>query len=322
MTHRKGATTSPAVVVAGVTKSFGDFEAIRDLSLHLNPGEILALLGPNGAGKTTTVRLIASLLTPTQGSIQVFGYDTVRQATQVRSAVGLLTEAPGLYGRMRAPAYLTFFGRLHGMPSPGLETAVAGWLRRLGLWEARNLRLGEYSKGMRQKLALIRALLHQPPLILLDEPTSALDPAWAHQVHQIIRELRDRGHSIVVCTHNLSEAQSLADRVAVMDAGRLVLTAPVPELQAASGKRKLMELRMAAPPEGALDLVGRLVEVQSVGDGWVRFWTNAPEQTNPLLLQRLTTEGIAVVTLSEVQRTLEDIYLELMEPACRQGAPT
>jgi len=318
----QGADETVVVTATLVTKQFGSFEAVRDLSFRLGSGEVLALLGPNGAGKTTTVRLIASLLTPTKGHVRVFGCDTVREATRVRSMIGLLTEAPGLYGRMRAEAYLTFFGRLHQLPPQHLETVAATWLRRLGLWEARDLRLAEYSKGMRQKIALARALLHEPPLILLDEPTSALDPAWAHQVHEIIRELRDRGHAIIVCTHNLAEAQTLADTVLVMHAGRAVLAASLPDLRTSSSEQKLMELRLASPAEEIMDLVGQLADVQSAGDRWIRFWTTDPAGTNPPVLQRLASDGISVVTLSEVQRNLEDIYLEVMEHANQQGEPT
>ncbi|MBC7224069.1 MAG: ABC transporter ATP-binding protein [Anaerolineae bacterium] len=310
-----------AIVAQGVGKRFGDFQAVQDLSFALDRGEVLALLGPNGAGKTTTVRLIASLLRPSEGSIRVFGHDTVREATAVRLRVGLLTEAPGLYARMRAEEYLAFFGRLYGMTAAQLAEAVPLWLKRLGLWEARSLRLGEYSKGMRQKLALARALLHRAPLLLLDEPTSALDPAWAHRVHEIIRELRAQGHAIVVCTHNLAEAQALADRVLVLKGGRAVLEAGVRDLGATSPQRRLMEVRLARPVPVLGELVGQWVEVERAGADWVRFWTEDPVRTNPPLLQRLTAEGIPVVTLSEVQRSLEEVYLAVMGQDEEEAGP-
>jgi ABC-2 type transport system ATP-binding protein len=301
-----------AIVAQGVSKRFGGFQALRGLSFSLRRGEVLALLGPNGAGKTTMVRLIASLLRPSEGHIRVFGYDTVREAAEVRQRVGLLTEAPGLYARMRAEEYLAFFGRLYGMAPAQLAKEVPLWLTRLGLWEARHLRLGEYSKGMRQKLALVRALLHRAPLLLLDEPTSALDPAWTHQVHRIIRELRDQGHAVIVCTHNLAEAQALADRVLVLKGGQAVLEARVQDLRATSPRRRLMDLRLAQPVDGLGGLLAQWVEVESAGEDWARFWTEDPAQTNPPLLQRLTAQGIPVVTLSEVHRSLEEVYLEAM----------
>lgn len=301
-----------AIVAQGVSKRFGGFQALRGLSFSLRRGEVLALLGPNGAGKTTMVRLIASLLRPSEGHIRVFGYDTVREAAEVRQRVGLLTEAPGLYARMRAEEYLAFFGRLYGMAPAQLAKEVPLWLTRLGLWEARHLRLGEYSKGMRQKLALVRALLHRAPLLLLDEPTSALDPAWTHQVHGIIRELRDQGHAVIVCTHNLAEAQALADRVLVLKGGQAVLEARVQDLRATSPRRRLMDLRLAQPVDGLGSLLAQWVEVESAGEDWARFWTEDPAQTNPPLLQRFTAQGIPVVTLSEVHRSLEEVYLEAM----------
>lgn len=306
---------SHAVVAQGVSKWFGDFQALRGLSFSLRRGEVLALLGPNGAGKTTMVRLLASLLTPSEGRIQVFGYDTVQEAAEVRRRVGLLTEAPGLYARMQAEEYLAFFGRLYGVASERLAEEIPLWLKRLGLWQARHLRLGEYSKGMRQKVALIRALLHRAPLLLLDEPTSALDPAWTHQVHGIIRELRDQGHAVVVCTHNLVEAQALADRVLVLKGGQIVLEARVQDLRATSPERRLMDLRLAQPVEGLRGLLAPWVEVESAGEDWARFWTEDPAQTNPPLLQHLTEQGIPVVTLSEVHRSLEEVYLRVMGQA-------
>ncbi len=311
-----------AVVAQGVSKRFGDFQALRGLSFSLRCGEVLALLGPNGAGKTTMVRLLASLLRPSEGCIQVFGYDTVQEAAEVRRRVGLLTEAPGLYTRMRAEEYLAFFGRLYGVASERLAEEIPLWLKRLGLWEARYLRLGEYSKGMRQKVALIRALLHRAPLLLLDEPTSALDPAWTHQVHSIIRELRDQGHAVVVCTHNLAEAQALADRVLVLKGGQAVLEARVQDLRATSPQRRLMDLRLARPVEGLGGLLTPWVEVESAGADWARFWTEDPVQTNPPLLQHLAAQDIPVVTLSEVHRSLEEVYLQVMgqaEEVSREG---
>lgn len=306
---------SQAIVAHGVGKWFGGFQALRGLSLSLRRGEVLALLGPNGAGKTTMVRLVASLLKPSEGRIRVFGYDTVREAAEVRQRVGLLTESPGLYARMRAEEYLAFFGQLYGMAPARLAEEVHLWLTRLGLWEARHLRLGEYSKGMRQKLALARALLHRAPLLLLDEPTSALDPAWTHQVHGIIRELRDQGHAVIVCTHNLAEAQALADRVLVLKGGQAILEARVQDLHATSPERKLMDLRLARPVDGLGSLLARWVEVESAGEDWARFWTEDPAQTNPPLLRRLTVRGVPVVTLSEVHRSLEEVYLEVMSQA-------
>ena len=304
-----------AIVAQGVSKRFGDFWALRGLSFSLRRGEVLALLGPNGAGKTTMVRLIASLLRPSEGRLLVFGHDTVREAAEVRRRVGLLTEAPGLYTRMRAEEYLAFFGRLYGTAPERIADEVPLWLKRLGLWEARHLRLGEYSKGMRQKLALARALLHRAPLLLLDEPTSALDPAWTHQVHCIIREFRDQGHAVVVCTHNLAEAQALADRVLILRGGQVLLEAWVQDLRMTSPQRKLMDLRLAQPVDGLGSLLAQWVEVEHADKDWARFWTEDPVRTNPPLLQHLAERGIPVVTLSEVQRSLEEVYLQVMDQA-------
>jgi ABC-type multidrug transport system ATPase subunit len=189
-----------------LTKDFGAFRAVDEVDLQVSPGEVVALLGPNGAGKTTTIRMLASLLAPTRGEARIAGYDAARQPQEVRARVGLLTEHHGLYTRMRAEEYLGFFGGAYRMPRSQIEKRSALLLRQFGLGEDGGRRLGEYSKGMRQKLALVRALLHDPPVLLLDEPTSAMDPSSAYQVRQSISELRRASRAIIVCTHNLKEA--------------------------------------------------------------------------------------------------------------------
>ncbi|MEN6410303.1 MAG: ABC transporter ATP-binding protein, partial [Anaerolineaceae bacterium] len=157
----------------GLTKHFNDFVAVNEIHLSVAAGEVLALLGPNGAGKTTTVRMLTSILKPTRGKAQVAGYDVVHQAEQVRASVGVLTEHHGLYGRMNAVDYLRFFGDLYGIDPARCKRRIDALLGEFDLDLARKKRLSEYSKGMRQKLALVRALLHEPPVLLLDEPTSA-----------------------------------------------------------------------------------------------------------------------------------------------------
>ncbi len=157
-------------------KTFGAFKAVRDISLHVAEGEVVALLGPNGAGKTTTVRMLGAILKPTSGTARIAGYDVVDQARQVRHIVGLLTEFPGLYHRMRSLEYLAFFGALQGMSAASCQRRSVQLLQQFGLWETRDKRLDSYSKGMKQKIALIRALIHDPPVLFLDEPTTAMDP--------------------------------------------------------------------------------------------------------------------------------------------------
>ncbi|MDH4137846.1 MAG: ABC transporter ATP-binding protein, partial [Anaerolineae bacterium] len=279
----------------------------------VSEGEVLALLGPNGAGKTTTVRMLASILKPTSGGATIVGYDVVRDARTVRRIVGLLTEFPGLYLRMRAFEYLDFFGQLQGLSPQQIQQRSEELLVRFKMWEARDLRLGEYSKGMRQKLALIRAMLHDPQVLFLDEPTSAMDPHSAKLVRDCILDLRRERRTIIVCTHNLAEAELLADRVAIIRRGQIVALGTLAELRARLLGDPVLELRLAQSLDGLLPLITDLIDVEEQGENWLRYRTARPEVINPLLIQRLAQEGTEVITLSEVPRSLEDVYLKIVE---------
>lgn len=295
-----------------LTKQFGDFTAVNDLSLSIAQGEIVALLGPNGAGKTTTVRMLASILRPTSGTAQVCGYDVVTQAREVRHAVGLLTEVPGLYARMNAVEYLDFFGDLQHMPLALRRRRADDLLERFGLWEARARRLGAYSKGMKQKAAIARAMLHDPQILFLDEPTSAMDPYSAKQVRDAIVDLRRQGRTLLLCTHNLPEAELLADRIAIIRRGQIVASGTAPQLKRALLGDPLMEVRFASDAGGSAPDLGDL-PVVAHGAGWLRYRTTRAATDNPQVLRRLAERGLDVVTLSEVERSLEDVYLKIVE---------
>jgi len=297
----------------GLTKKFGEFTAVDELTLSVEAGEILALLGPNGAGKTTTVRMLASILKPTSGKATIAGYDVVDDAKMVRHVVGLLTEFPGLYHRMPAIDYLHFFGELQGMSRQERERRIEELMVRFGMWEAHEQRLGQYSKGMRQKMALIRAMIHDPQVLFLDEPTSAMDPHSAKMVRDSIAELRSSHRAIVLCTHNLTEAEALADRIAIIKEGRIIALGTPVELKRELLGSPLLELRLGQPLDGLLPAIESVVTVESRGDTWFRYRTGAPGEINPLLVHRLTEEGADIITLSEVPRSLEDVYLRIVE---------
>ncbi|MCU0494495.1 MAG: ABC transporter ATP-binding protein [Chloroflexaceae bacterium] len=211
-------------------KQFGTFQAVKGLSLTIQPGEVLALLGPNGAGKTTTVRMLGAILKPTSGWARICGLDVVEHAQTVRNRVGLLTEYPGLYNRMRAVEYLDFFGALLGMERGLANRRAEMLLKQFGLWEARDRRLDGYSKGMKQKIALVRALIHDPPVMFLDEPTTAMDPQSARTVRDAIGDLRNAERTILLTTHNLTEAEVLADRIAIIRSGQIIAEGTIPQL--------------------------------------------------------------------------------------------
>jgi ABC-2 type transport system ATP-binding protein len=294
-----------------LTKQFDGFTAVDQATLSVAAGEILALLGPNGAGKTTTVRMLAAILRPTAGRAFVAGYDVTGHPQEVRRRVGLLTEHPGLYLRMRGAEYLSFFGRLMGLDAGESERRARDLLARFGMPEAWDQRMGTYSKGMRQKMALVRAMLHDPSVLLLDEPTSAMDPHSAKLVRDAVLGLRHHQRAIIICTHNLAEAEALADRIAVIRRGRIIALGTPVELKSSLLGPPLLELRLAhsmdgAHQDGIAKLLSDLVEIQAQGENWLRYFTPNPQEINPLLLQKLASHAVRVVTLSVVPRSLEE----------------
>ncbi len=296
----------------GLTKHFDHFVAVRDVSLVVQPGEVLALLGPNGAGKTTTVRMLTSILKPTAGTARVAGADVVTQPERVRASVGVLTENHGLYLRMRGREYLDFYGDLYGIP-PAQRHKRAVWLaERFGIADALDRRLGEYSKGMRQKLALVRSMMHDPPVLLLDEPTSAMDPYSARLVRDAIHDLRGDGRAVILCTHNLPEAEELADRIAIIRQGEIIARGTTAELKTRLLGPPLLELRLAGQVNGVVEDLAGLVEVESSGQDWLRYRTPEPGRVNPQVIRRLSALGVEVITLSEVPQSLEQVYLRVV----------
>jgi len=298
-----------------LTKCFGTFKAVEGISLDIHPGEVLALLGQNGAGKTTTVRMLTSVLVPTRGWAKVAGYDVVKNPDEVRASTGVLTEQHGLYGRMTGFEYLDFFGQVYGLDSDLRLKRTNELLEYFGLAAAAQRRSGEYSKGMRQKLALARALIHEPPVLLLDEPTSAMDPESAQLVRSEIARLRSSQRTIIICSHNLIEAEMLADQIAIIYRGRILLKGTLNELRE----------RLLGPVEYEVKLSGSWkwnglelppgVSLTGKGRNSFRYTAKNPKQANPLILKQLIQSDALVTTMQEVPRTLEMIYLKAMTQA-------
>ncbi len=307
------------IVANGLGKRFEDFWAVEDFTLTVDQGEVVAVLGPNGVGKTTTVRMLVSVLAPTRGSATVAGYDVQRQSTEVRRHVGVLTEQHGLYTRMTARAYLDFFGEVYGLDASQRQKQSEKWLTYFGLTDAADKRIGTFSKGMRQKLALARALLHEPPVILLDEPTSAMDPVSANLVRQAIKSLRSEKRAILLCTHNLVEAEALADRIAIMSRGRLVAVGSPAELKARWLGALVFEATLAAPVnddafrQWAQRALPPAVEIVAIEQNRLRFRSPQWERDNPQVLKALVENGYRVIKVTEVDATLEQVYFEVMK---------
>lgn len=304
------------IEVERLTKDFDGFRAVDNITLNVPPGKVLAMLGPNGAGKTTTVRMMTSILAPTSGRANIAGYDVVTQPEMVRASVGVLTEQHGLYERMKAIEYLEFFGEVYHIPRKISRERALQLMERFDLSFALDKRLGEYSKGMKQKLALVRSLLHNPPVLLLDEPTSAMDPLSAKQVRDAIIELQHDKRTFLITTHNLTEAQMLADSIAIIRRGRIIAHGTFDELARQFVGEPMMELRVKGELNGASAEIANMEGVDSITDqgmNWIRYTTGDPYVTNPALLRKLTGLGVDVVTLSPVTRTLEEIYLQVVK---------
>lgn len=294
-------------------KTFDQFVAVKNINLSVPAGQLLALLGPNGAGKTTTVRMLSAILKPTIGNAKVNGYDVVTQADQVRRSIGMLTEQPGLYLRMSGLEYLRFYGRLYNMTDDQITQRALSLFERFGMPNTAHRRLGEYSKGMRQKVGIIRAMLHNPAILLLDEPTSAMDPHSAKLVRDAILELRDDNQrTVILCTHNLAEAELLADRIAIIKQGQIIAEGtPLGLKQQLLGK-PILELQLDRVPNGEVREIEDFVQVESVQENKIRYRTDDPIITNPQLIQKLSGLGLGVVTLKEVSQTLEEVYLNVV----------
>jgi ABC-2 type transport system ATP-binding protein len=298
-----------------LSKKFNDFLAVDRVSLQVKAGEVLALLGPNGAGKTTTVRMLTSVLRPTSGWARVAGYDVVTQAEGVRSSVGVLTEQHGLYGRMPADEYLDFFGQVYRMDIITRRKRAAELLEQFGLTSDSKRKIGEYSKGMRQKLALARALFHNPPVLLLDEPTSAMDPESARLVRDAIHGLRSANRAIIICTHNLAEAEELSDQIAIIRRGRIIIQGEVEALKDQLLGAPQYEVRLGVNSDGLKEALPAQVTPTGQGPDWLRYQTDRPMEANPAVLQSLMSRGVPVVELSEVPRSLEKVYLQAINAA-------
>ncbi|MEI7844591.1 MAG: ABC transporter ATP-binding protein [Chloroflexota bacterium] len=303
-----------------LSKQFDTFKAVDGVTLDIKPGQVLALLGQNGAGKTTTVRMLTSILTPTRGWARVAGYDTVKNPEEVRSSVGVLTEMHGLYGRMTGYEYLDFFGQIYDLDKPRRERRAKELLEYFGLAQAGYRRSGEYSKGMRQKLALARALIHEPPVLLLDEPTSAMDPESAQLVRLEISRLRSSQRTIIICTHNLAEAEMLADKIAIIYHGRILLNGRLDDLRmqllgpAEYDVQLPKDIPLIIKTVADLKLPTGVNLLQTREDGF-RFNVQDPVRANPIILQQLFEASVPVIAVQEVPRTLEMLYLKAMGQA-------
>lgn len=307
--------SEPALLSATqLTRRFNGRVAVNDVSFELAGGEILALLGPNGAGKTTTLRMLAGLIAPTSGEVRINGQlVSARNASAVRAGVGLLTESPGLWDRLTVRENLVTYARLYGLASP--EQAVATQLERFGLIGRANDPAAQLSKGLRQRVALARTLLHDPQVVLLDEPTSGLDPETAHDVRVLMEQLRDRGRAVLVSTHNLHEVERLADRVAILRTSLVAVDSMSALRMRAPGRRLRIDVRSdasryadALASQTGLDVRAHEARL-SIG---LDADQPGPDHDTPAIVRRLVQLGAAIEAVGVEEASLEQVYLRLL----------
>ena len=298
------------IIVENLRKEFEGFVAVDDVSFSIDQGEVLALLGPNGAGKTTTIRMITSLLKPTRGHVTVLGHNVVEDAHKVRMSMGVLSENHGLYNRMGAYEYLDFFGQIYGLTPSKRKERITYLLDKFGLVNVEKKKVGEFSKGMRQKLALARSLVHDPPVLLLDEPTSAMDPESARLVRDLIKDLKSSKRTILICTHNLAEAEELASKIAIIRKGNIVANGTASELRTKLLGPKLVEVKFSKDVEFDPAIFDSKIEIVNIGRDWFQYKVDEPENANPYVLDILHDKKIDVMYLSEVSQSLEKVYLQ------------
>jgi len=302
-------------VASELTRSYrGGPPAVERLSLTIRRGEVFALLGPNGAGKTTTLRMLSALIEPTEGRVEVLGIDTrdQRRIDEIHNSLGILPEVAGLYESLTAYRNLQFFGRLHGLSDSTIADRARTLLTAFGIWDRRDEKIETFSKGMKQKVAVARAVLHDPPCLILDEPVSGLDPEAAKTLRDFILEQRRLGKTIVLSTHNLDDADRLSDRVAILRSRLLALDTP------ARLKERLFDrvvvVDLARPDDGAATIARAAGAQQARVEGrrLILELENAEERL-PDLVERLVRSGYRIIYVQPVVRTLEEVYLKLLE---------
>jgi ABC-2 type transport system ATP-binding protein len=296
----------------GLTRAFGQHLAVDSLTLSIQAGSVFGFLGPNGAGKTTTVRMLAALIAPTTGVASVAGHRLGADNQAIRRTVGILTETPGLYDRLSAEQNLVFFAQLYDVPLGRATAQTERYLRMLGLWERRDDRVGGFSKGMRQKLAIARALLHEPAVVFLDEPTAGLDPEAARTVRDFVKQLRAEGRTIFLTTHNLPEADELCDLIGIFRTRLLRLDTPANLRAGLFGRGTLVRLAGDTAAAAAAARALPFVRDVAVRDSALSIALDDPDAQNPTLVRALVAKGAQIQYVEPLAHSLEEVYLELV----------
>ena len=300
----------------GLTRMFGDLTAVDGVTFHVDEGEVFGFLGPNGAGKTTTVRMLCCLISKTSGTARIGGYEVGDGADslKIRKLIGLVPDTVGLYETLSAYRNLDFYGRFYEVPEPQRGENIQRFLKMLGLWEKRDVAAGTFSKGMKQKLAVARALVHDPQVLFMDEPTANLDPESAKTVRDFILDLKKEKRTIFLNTHNLDEAQRVCDKIAILNTKLMAIGSPE-ELERSVGVRKTV-IQLEQVTDGILAALREAAQGNIEVDGnQVKVAVTNPERENATMVEAILRAGGRIQTIVVVGSTLEDAYLKLVRRA-------
>ncbi len=302
------------ITVENLTKKFGEVTAVDGLTFNVEEGEVFGFLGPNGAGKTTTIRMLGCLISKTGGEAKIDNYSISNAADslQIRKMIGLVPDNVGLYDDLSAVENLDFYGKLYECPEKQRKDNIEHFLKMLDLWDRKDARVSSYSKGMKQKLALARSLIHEPKLLFMDEPTANLDPESAKTVRDFILEIKKQGRTIFLNTHNLDEAQRICDRIGIIKTK--LLTVGTPEQLRESLSRPKTEIRLAQVTESMLETLRKLIPNKiEVSDNKLVIDVTDPDKENPVIIAAITAAGGRIQGVNQRVASLEDVYLQIVK---------
>ena len=302
-----------AVQTIGLTRTYGQMVALNSLDLTVYKGDLFGFIGSNGAGKTTTLRILATFLTPTAGQAIVLGHDVVREADAVRHVIGYMPDFFGVYKDMEVTEYLDFFGACYKIPTAQREKTVNDVLELVGLSEKKGALIGALSRGMQQRLGLARVLIHDPQVLLLDEPASGLDPRARIEMMAILQELQKMGKTIIISSHILSELQTLCNRVAIIERGRLIYSGPVQGVRDQMATGRIVWVRVKSDPEKAIEILKARAEVTEAvtNDGQIKVTLMDHETDHSIVAEALVQGGARVLVVREDELGLEEVFLRV-----------
>jgi ABC-2 type transport system ATP-binding protein len=303
----------PAVQTTGLTRMYGSLAALSGLDMTVNKGDLFGFIGSNGAGKTTTLRILSTFLAPSAGHAVIFGHDVVRNADSVRHIIGYMPDFFGVYKDMEVTEYLDFFGACYKIPTAQREKTVNDVLELVGLSEKKGALIGALSRGMQQRLGLARVLIHDPQLLLLDEPASGLDPRARIEVMEILRELQRLGKTIIISSHILSELETICNRVAIIEKGRLIYSGPVQGVRDQMSTGRVVWVRVSSDQAQAIELLKQRPEVAEAAplDHGIKVTLSSHDVDHSFIAETLVRGGAKLTELREEELGLEEVFMRV-----------